>query len=90
MPIPPWFVFCSYSYRGKIEGEVWLASSALESYQVKQLEQRIQLSSPRVKKKRKKACVLEDRNGLNSVGLFPSAAMLLGVPESVASEVDSY
>lgn len=45
---------------------------------------------PEGKKKRKKACVLEDRNGLNSVGLFPSAAMLLGVPESVASEVDSY
>lgn len=56
-----------------------------------QLEQHIQLSSPRVKKQNKtQTYVLEDRKELKSVGLFPSAEMVLGIPESVASEVDSY
>lgn len=56
-----------------------------------QLEQHIQLSSPRVKKQNKtQTYVLEDRKELKSVGLFPSAEMVLGIPKSVASEVDSY
>lgn len=51
-----------------------------------QLEQHAWLSSLRGKK----SFELENMKGLKYVGLFLSVAVMLGTPENMAFEVDSY